>query len=104
MSAVPQTVAPAAQPLRVFIRGRIEAQRVHEGFRYTRIICPAADAYSRPETVEVRSKARLGETGEEVTCTARLGGYTRKPYRSTNRDTGEITNITPVDHTLNAVE
>lgn len=104
MSAVPQTVAPAVQPLRVVIKGRIEAQRLHEGWRYTRIICPAADAYSRPETVEVRSKGRLGETGEEVTCSAKLGGYTRKPYRSTNRDTGEQTMVTPVDHTLNAVE
>lgn len=104
MSAVPQTVAPAAHPLRVFIRGRIEAQRVHDGFRYTRITTPAADEYSRPQTVEVRSKGRLGETGEVCSCTAMLGGYTRKPYRSTNRETGEITQVTPVDHTLNAIE
>lgn len=104
--ASPQPVsAPVGtSPLRVFVRGKIEAQRSHEGFRFTRIITPAADEYSRPQTVEVRSKQRLGETGEEVSVGCQLGGYTRRPYRVTDKDTGESRMVTPVEHTLNAVE
>jgi hypothetical protein len=71
---------------------------------YTRIVTPAPDPYSRPQTVEVRSRQRLGQAGEEVTVQAQLGGYTRKPFRSTDKETGETTMVTPVDLTLDAIE
>ncbi|WP_354684015.1 single-stranded DNA-binding protein [Cupriavidus necator] len=88
------------KPMHVLVRGRIEAQRSHEGTRYTRIMTPAPDAYSRPQIVEIRGKNKLGERGDEVTVTCTLGGYQRKAYQIKNKDTGELETITPVDMTL----
>lgn len=105
MTAV-SNIAPAAKlvPLQVLVRGKVEASRRFDGKRYTRIITPAADAYSRPQVVEVRSVGKLGDLGDETEVTCRLGGYTRKPYRTTDKDTGETAMVTPVDLTLDAVE
>lgn len=90
--------------LEVAIKGRIDASRLHNGVRYTRITTPAADEYSRPQTIEIRSKAKLGEREEVVAVRAKLGGFARKPFKSTDQATGEITMVTPVDLTLDAVE
>jgi len=105
MSAVLST-APSAkvQPLQVLVKGKVEASRRFDGKRYTRIITPAADAYSRPQVVEVRSVSKLADVGDETEVTCRLGGYTRKPYRTTDKETGETSMVTPVDLTLEAVE
>lgn len=97
----------AGKPLigHVVIKGRLEATRRYEGTRYTRVIMAAADAYSRPQVVEIRSKTKLGDqAGEEVTVTCVLGGFTRKPFRVTDKDTGETSMVTPVDMTLDLVE
>lgn len=94
--------APAL--MQVFIKGRIDAARRHEKTTYTRIVTPAPDPYSRPQTIEVRSKQRLGQAGDEITVQAVLGGFTRKAYRATDKDTGEVTMVIPVDLTLDAVE
>lgn len=91
-------------PMQVTIKGRIDAARRHDKTRYTRIVTPAPDPYSRPQTVEVRSRQSLGQVGDEITVQAQLGGYTRKPFRSTDKETGETTMVTPVDLTLDAVE
>jgi len=48
-----------AKPMHVLISGRVEGSKSHEGKRYTQIITPAADAYSRPQMVEVRSKSEI---------------------------------------------
>lgn len=104
--------APSATPIQgtkttlmqVVIRGRIDASRRHDKTTYTRVVTPAPDPYSRPQTVEIRSKQRLGQSGDEVTIHAQLGGYTRKPFRSTDKDTGETMMVTPVDLTLDAIE
>lgn len=92
------------KPMEVTIIGRIDTARRFEKTYFTRFTTPAPDAYSRPQVVEVRSKARLGDVGDEVTVHAKLGGYTRKPYRVTDKDTGETSMVTPVDLTLDAVE
>ena len=102
--ATPIQPRQTLQPMQVAVKGRIEASRMFNGNRYTRIITPAADQYSRPQTVEIRSKKKLGDKGEEVTTMATLGGYTRRPYQAKDEDTGEITTITPVDLTLDAIE
>ena len=94
----------AIQPMQVLVRGRLEKARLYEGKRYSQIITPAPDAYSRPQIVEVRSKARLGDIGDEVSVACTLGGFSRKPYRVTDKQTGEVVTVTPVDHTLDAVE
>lgn len=96
----PQTI----KPMQVMVHGRVEASRNHEGVRYTRIITPAPDAYSRPQTVEVRSKAPFGAKGDEVKVLCQLGGYTRKPFDFKDKATGEIFKVTPVDMTLDAVD
>jgi len=94
----------AVQPMHVLIKGRVQTSRSHNGTRYTHILTPAEDAYSRPQLVEVRSKRQLGMKDEEVSVTAKLGGYARKPFISVDKETGERLSITPVDMTLDAVE
>lgn len=100
MSGTPQTI----KPMQVMVLGRVENVRLHDGTRYTRVITPAPDPYSRPQTVEIRSKQPLGPKGEEVKVLAVLGGFTRKPFNATDNATGEISKVTPVDMTLVAVE
>lgn len=96
--------ARALPPMQVVVKGRIDARRRHDKTTYTRIVTPAPDPYSRPQTVEVRSRASLGQPGDEITVTATLGGYSRKPFRSVDKETGETTMVTPVDLTLDAIE
>lgn len=103
-AATPIQSVQRLQAMQVQIKGRIEASRSYEGNRYTRIITPAADAYSRPQTVEVRSKGKLGEKSDEVTVVCTLGGFQRKPYPVKDKETGEVTMVIPVDHVLDAVE
>jgi hypothetical protein len=105
MSAVANNIQPmpaSKRLMEVTVKGRIEAARRHEKKHYTRLVTPAADAYSRPQVVEVRSNQRLGQQGDEITVDCKLGGYTRKPFRSTDKETGETQMVTPVDMTLDA--
>lgn len=88
----------------VMVKGRIEETRRHENTSYTRVLCPAADEYSRPQTLEIRSKARIGQKGDTVQQMCFLGGFTRKPFMATDKSTGEQTKVTPVDMTLDAIE
>ncbi|WP_218239600.1 single-stranded DNA-binding protein [Comamonas fluminis] len=88
----------------VMVKGRIEESRRHENTTYTRVLCPAADEYSRPQTLEIRSKARIGQKGDTVQQLCYLGGFTRKAFTATDRSTGEQTKVTPVDMTLDAIE
>jgi len=106
MATSPETTtrAPAAIPMQVTVKGRIDARRRHDKTTYTRIVTPAPDPYSRPQTVEIRSKGSLGQAGDEIVVLALLGGYTRKAFRSTDKETGETTMVTPVDLTLDAIE
>jgi hypothetical protein len=90
--------------MEVVIMGRVDARRRHDGTHYTRVLTPAPDAYSRPQVVEIRSKQSIGQKDEEITVHCKLGGYTRKAFRSTDKETGETTMVTPVDMTLDAVE
>ena len=90
--------------MQVVIKGKIDAIRRFDGKTYTRLITPAPDAYSRPQVVEVRSGQRLGARDDEVTVLSKLGGYARKAFRATDKETGEQLMVTPVDLTLDAVE
>lgn len=99
MSEASAKVAPLTQqkPLHVLVAGKITRVRRHEKFFYTTVICPAKDAYSRPSVVEIRSKARFGDTEEECKVQAELGGYEGKAYTVTDRETGERKNLVPVN-------
>ena len=103
-SPAPLSHAKVLAPMEVLVKGRIDARRRHDGTHYTRLLTPAPDAYSRPQVVEIRSKAALGSTGDEIEQRCKLGGYTRKAFRTTDKDTGETSMDTPVDMTLDAVE
>ena len=103
-AVVTPSTASKAVPMQVLVRGRIEAMRRFDKTRYTRVVTPAPDLYSRPQTVEIRSKQGIGQIGDEITVTAVLGGYARKPFRTTDKETGETTMVVPVDLTLDAVE
>lgn len=63
------------------IAGRIAGSRRlsgQEGTTYRTLMkLPAIDRFSSPQTVEVRSAERLGNTGDEVSITVELGGYPR---------------------------
>lgn len=90
--------------MQVLIRGRVESRRRFEKSTFTRIVAPAADPYSRPQVVEVRSKAAIGEPGEEITVPAMLGGYAGKPFKATDKETGEVRTAQMYIHTLDAIE
>ena len=94
----------AVKAMHVVVTGRIEGSKTYEGKRYTQVMTPAADAYSRPQLVEIRSKARLGDKGEEISCQCVLGGFQRKAYETKDKQSGEIIKVVPVEHTLDMVE
>lgn len=94
----------ASRAMHVVVVGRVEGSKSYEGRRYTQVMTPAADAYSRPQLVEIRSKARLGEKGEEISCHCVLGGFQRKAYETKDKQTGEIVKVVPVEHTLDLCE
>ena len=88
----------------VQILGKLVAVRRYEGNSYSRVICPAVDLYSKPAIVEIRSAKSIGVRDEEIEVVGRIGGYMRKPYTFTDKSTGEVQSITPVDMTLDLVE
>lgn len=92
------------QPMRVIVMGRVEGSKTYDGKRYTQIMTPAADAYSRPQLIEVRSKSRIADKGEEISVACILGGYQRKAYDVKDKKTGEIQTVVPVEHTLDLIE
>ena len=101
-----QRVAAVAAPvpMRVLVVGRVESSRSYEGKRYTHVLTPAPDAYSRPQLLEIRSKGKLGDKGDEVSISCILGGFQRKSYQAKDQKTGEITTVVPVEMTLDLVE
>lgn len=91
-------------PLEVTVVGKCLRVRRHEQFTYTTIICPAKDEYSRPQVVEIRSKARFADRDEPVTARALLGGYEGKAYAVVDKETGERRQLVPVNLYLDLVE
>lgn len=103
-TATAKVAGIGVKPLHVFIMGKVVRTRRYEQHWYTTIICPAADAYSRPSVVEVRSKSKFAERDEETKCNAILGGYEGKSYKATDRESGEMRTVTPVQLFLDLVE
>jgi len=95
---------PVIKPNQVMVFGRIEHFDRYEGFYFSRVMSPAVDAYSRPQVLRIRSKASLGRKGEEVKALCQLGGFTRKPFQFTDKTTGEVLTVIPVDMTLDLIE
>lgn len=76
------------KPGQAIIKGRIEARRRFNNEFYTRLVLPAPDEYTPPAVVEVISKDKLGEIGDDWTGCVRIGGR-RNSFPVTDRDTGE---------------
>lgn len=91
-------------PMRVSVQGRVLKSRLNEGIRYTSVITPAPDLYSRPSVVEIRSKSPIGAVEEDVTVWCVLSGYAERPRRWTDKNTGEVKTFQDVRMFLNLVE
>jgi len=71
----------------VQLKGRIDSQRVHNGNYYSELTTPAPDAYSKPQTFQLRSKTQLGQNGQELVVVCRLDGYLES-FSFRNKQTG----------------
>jgi len=87
-------MAEAAQQIQsannmAIIKGRIDTVRMHDGRHMHVVLLPAADEFSKPQAVEVRSNRRLGEPGSDLQCRGQLMGFTRTfPLKGPNGGTG----------------
>lgn len=57
--------------------GRIQNAKVINGNVQTILATPAPDPYSQPQTYLLRSKAQLGQVGQEIHVLADLRGFVR---------------------------
>lgn len=91
------------KPGHVMVIGRcVRAKRVGTLFAHL-IVMPAPDPYSSPATIEVLAKTRQADSEQDVRMLCRLGGY-RRSYKSTDRETGEVTQVQTADNKLFLVE
>jgi hypothetical protein len=96
MEAVATKKAPVLGVRQLVITGKVIRSRRYQDHTYTTVICPAADEYSKPQVVEVRSSRKFAEKDEVTTFVAQLGGFEGKPYESKDKSTGEISRVIPV--------
>lgn len=96
MEAVATKKAPVLGVRQLQITGKVMRTRRYQEFTYTTIVCPAADEYSKPQVVEVRSVRKFAEKDEVATFVAQLGGFEGKAYESRDKSTGEISRVIPV--------
>jgi hypothetical protein len=108
MSTQPQSLGPSAvlpsKAMEVMIRGKVVSARRHEAFHYTLVAIPSPDEWTGPQKVELRSKQKVGTRDEIVTVRARLGGFEGRPFKATDKETGEIRSARSVFHTLDVIE
>jgi len=104
MSEPAKIPAVGVVPMRVNVRGRVERMRRYEGTVYTTILTPAKDEYSRPNSIEIRSKGQVGAVGDDVNVFCLLGGFSERPRKWTNTDTGEVRTIHNVRMFLDLVD
>ncbi|MEG7332931.1 DNA-binding protein G5P [Citrobacter freundii] len=90
--------------LETTVTGKIKRFNNSGGFYYTTIVSPAADAYSFPPVIRIKSKKSLGRIGDEITDVhCRVTGYERSfPY--TDKQTGEQSKGYNVDMLLELLE
>lgn len=96
MEAVATKKAPVLGVRQLQITGKVMRTRRYQEFTYTTIVCPAADEYSKPQVVEVRSARKFAEKDEVATFIAQLGGFEGKAYESRDKSTGEVSRVIPV--------
>lgn len=104
MEAVAKQKTPVLKVRQVHIIGKVVRTRRYQDFTYTTIICPAADEYSKPQVVELRSSRKFAEKDDVTSVVAQLGGFEGKAYESRDKETGEISKVIPVTLYLDFVE
>ncbi len=84
------TEAKNPRPLLALVTGKIHAVRDYKGSFYTQISTPAADEFSHPGFVEVRSKTRFGVPGDvlQKPIKCRISGI---PNRFVSNDGQDVT-------------
>jgi hypothetical protein len=97
--------APVLQAGQARIAGRLVGLRSRNGQDgrtfYNLFKLPAPDAYSSPQTVEVRSKERLGARDDDLSIVVQVGGYARS-YKARD-DEGETAQVQTAEVTLTFV-
>jgi hypothetical protein len=100
-----QKAAPkGVQPVRLI--GRIEEVRginSQGGRAFMHLVkLPAADEFSSPATVLVKSKDRHGQEGDTFDALVQVGGYARS-YQHQDEETGRKVTRRTADNTLTVV-
>lgn len=101
-----QSAPSPSNLLTALVAGRITSKsrfRTREGgfVHLTVVKLAAADEYSSPETIELRSDEALGEVGSTVRCKVRIGGYSRSYFKE--GPDGEKTRVLTADNHLHVV-
>ena len=99
--ATARTVKPVTN--QVLIAGRIESMTKYKDSVVSLVRTPAEDEYSYPSTIEIRSKARLGQVGDDISVTVKLNGVPRA-YTRTDKETGEQVQQKTADMYLHVIE
>lgn len=104
MEATSVKKAPVLKTRQVHIVGKVVRTRRYQEFSYTTIICPAADEYSKPQVVEIRSARKFADKDDVTSVVAQLGGFEGRAYESRDKETGEVNKVIPVTLYLDFVE
>ena len=96
------------KPAQSFISGQISARRriSSQGSTVwlTVVRLPAADEYSHPATIEVRSHAPIGDVNDKWQGVVAVSGYPRNYNTKPDPETGEIKNVKSAQVSLDVVE
>ena len=92
VQAVPATGA-GIQMGQALISGKVIAKsraiNTGNGRKFLTVVAlPAADEFSTPQVIELRSNEPMGAQGEPVRCKVSIGGY-RRSYDQTDPHTGD---------------
>lgn len=111
MSAAAEKVSPMMpklQPGQTFLAGLIAGRRRISGqsgsLWLTVIKLPAADEFSHPATVEVRSHSPIGDVNEKWQGVVTVTGYPRSYNTKPDPETGEIKAVKTAQVALEVVE
>ena len=75
------------------LKSRAQSMQTKDGKRYSQLlVTPAADAYSMPSVIELRSVNSLGAEGDDWAGKVKIGGYPND-YEITDKSSGEIKQV-----------
>lgn len=86
------------------VSGKIDSRRYYKGKYYSVVLVPAADEYSQPSVMELRSDSPVGEVGDvfrNVPCV--VSGYYGKSYTFKDKESGESVTRKPVNHVIDVL-